>query len=219
MPGGRPASVSRDELERIAFDLFARRGFSETTVDMVADEAGVARRTFFRYFRSKNDVVWGSFDEHLDKLRARLASVPSRTALAEALRVCIVEFNQVPSAELRRHRKRMQLILTVPELQADSALRYSAWKDVVAEFAGARLGEPSGSLRPQVVARCALGAAIAAYEHWLASPGSALTSALDEALRFCLSGFAGAEREATRRSRTAAPAGGRGRREGRGPAG
>jgi mycofactocin system transcriptional regulator len=219
MPGGRPAHVSRDYLERVAFDLFARRGFSETTVEMVAEAAGVARRTFFRYFRSKNDVVWGNFEEHLEQLRARLEAVPSRTPLAEALRVCIVGFNEVPPGELRRHRKRMELILTVPELQADSALRYSAWKDTVAEFAGARLGEHPRSLRPQVIARCALGAAIAAYEHWLASPSSELSSALDEALRFWLSGVAAAERAANRQSRTAAPPGGSGRQAGPGRAG
>lgn len=191
MPGGRPASVSRDDLEHVAFDLFARRGFSETTVDMVAEEAGVSRRTFFRYFRSKNDVVWGRFDEHLDRLRAQLAAVPSRTPLSEALRACIVEFNRVPRGELRRHRRRMELILTVPELQADSTLRYDAWKDAVACFTAERLGEPAGSLRPQVVARCALGSAIAAYEHWLAHPRAELTSVLDEALRLWLSGVYG----------------------------
>ena len=58
---GRPPVTSRAELERIALDLFIRQGFTETTLDDIAAAAGIARRTFFGYFSSKNDVVWGDF--------------------------------------------------------------------------------------------------------------------------------------------------------------
>lgn len=185
---GRPPVITRDQLERVAFDLFIHRGFSETTVAMVAEAAGVARRTFFRYFHSKSDVVWGHFEEQLSLLAARLESVPRSIPLGEALRSSIVEFNAVAPADLRRHRQRMQLILGAPELQADSALRYSAWRAVVAEFAARRLGERPDQLRPQVIANCALGAAVAAYERWLADARSDLASNLDRALGIWLEG-------------------------------
>jgi TetR/AcrR family transcriptional regulator, regulator of mycofactocin system len=66
---GRRPSTSRAELERVALDLFTSRGFEETTVDDVAAAAGIGRRTFFRYYASKNDAVWGDFDAQLEKLR------------------------------------------------------------------------------------------------------------------------------------------------------
>jgi AcrR family transcriptional regulator len=54
---GRPRATSRADLERLGFELFGQKGFDETTVDDIATGAGIGRRTFFRYFASKNDLV------------------------------------------------------------------------------------------------------------------------------------------------------------------
>ena len=62
---GRKRVTSRAELEQTAFALFAERGFEQTTVDEIAAAAGIGRRTFFRYFPSKNDVPWGAFEAEL----------------------------------------------------------------------------------------------------------------------------------------------------------
>src|SRR5437660_843509 len=72
---GRPPATTREDIERVAFSLFADHGFDETTVDDIATAAGIGRRTFFRYFASKNDVVWGAFDAGLDHFRAVLDAV------------------------------------------------------------------------------------------------------------------------------------------------
>src|SRR5579863_5655824 len=53
---GRRRVTSQAELEHIAFDLFEANGFEQTTVEDIATAAGIGRRTFFRYFPSKNDV-------------------------------------------------------------------------------------------------------------------------------------------------------------------
>lgn len=179
--GGRPAATSRAELEQVALDLFAERGFEATTVDDIAAAAGIGRRTFFRYYSSKNDVVWGDFDAGLATLRERLAAESGRPLL-DALRVAVLAFNALEPEQAPWHRERMELILRVPALQAHSTLRYRAWREVVAEHAAARLGQTPADLLPQLVAHSCLGAALTAYEQWLHDPAADLAPLLEEAL-------------------------------------
>ncbi len=189
---GRPASTSRAELEQLAVELFSRRGFEATTVEDVAAAAGIGRRTFFRYFASKNDVVWGEFDRGLSALRTTLATADPGVGLLDTLRRAVLEFNRFDPAAVPWHRERMTLILEVPALQAHSTLRYAAWREVVAEFAGSRLAQDPAALLPQLVAHSCLGAALTAYEQWLRLPGSDLPQLLDEALRALAGSWAAA---------------------------
>jgi len=188
---GRPSVTTRLQLEQVALTLFTERGFGATTVDDVALAAGIGRRTFFRYFASKNDAVWGEFEQGLAELREHFASVPPGQPLLDALREAVLGFNRFDAQELPWHRERMTLILRVPALQAHSTLRYAAWRGVVAEFAGRRLGQAPGALLPQLIAHSCLGAAMTAYEQWLASPGSDLEQLLDSALRALDGAWAG----------------------------
>ena len=180
---GRPAATTRAELEQVALELFAERGFVATTVDDIASAAGIGRRTFFRYFASKNDVVWGDFELGLLALRERLATGQPGRPLLDELREAVLAFNRFDPGEVPWHRDRMALILTVPALQAHSTLRYAAWRSVIAEFAASRLGGSSADLLPQLVAHSCLGAALTAYEQWLLRPGSDLPQLLDQAMR------------------------------------
>jgi TetR/AcrR family transcriptional regulator, regulator of mycofactocin system len=179
---GRPAVTSRAELERIALELFATRGFDETTVEDIAETAGIGRRTFFRYFASKNDVVWGDFDAALADLRQRLAAVPDVVPLIEGLTGAVLAFNSLPPEAEPQHRVRMAMVLHTPALQAHSTLRYAGWRGVVADHAARRLGVTHDSLAPSLLAHQALGSCVAAYEHWLNHPESDLQDLLRQGL-------------------------------------
>lgn len=178
---GRPAATSRAELERVALELFDRDGFDSTTVEQIAEAAGISRRTFFRYYASKNDLVWGEFDLGLrameDHLTALADEVPLLTGLADA----VIRFNALPDEAVLAHRQRMSMILHVPALQAHSTLRYAAWRRIVARFAAHRLALPVEALTPQLVGHVALAAAVASYEQWLLDESSDLTSLLTQA--------------------------------------
>jgi mycofactocin system transcriptional regulator len=180
---GRRRVTSRAELERVAFDLFGRQGFERTTVDDIAAAAGIGRRTFFRYFPSKNDVPWGDFEGELDRMRLRLKDSPAQTPLMDAIRVAIVDFNRIAPEQVPLHRRRMEMILRTPALQAHSTLRYAAWREVIAEFAGERTGQPPDALGPRTIAYVALGVAVAAYEQWLETDAGDLAALLDQAMR------------------------------------
>lgn len=185
---GRPPATSREELERVAFELFARKGFERTTVEDIASAAGIGRRTFFRYFATKNDVVWGDFDGHLTRMRTGLAAVDPGLPVGAALVEAIIAFNGYPPEEEPRHRQRMGLILTVAELQAHSTLQFARWRGVVSEFVAARCGLDPDDLAPRLVAHTALGAALAAYEQWLADGDAVLTEVLRTALAMWIAG-------------------------------
>jgi mycofactocin system transcriptional regulator len=188
---GRRRATSRAELEQAAFALFAARGFDGTTVDEIAAAAGIGRRTFFRYFPSKNDIPWGAFEDELERMRVRLKACPPEVPLADALRVALIDFNRVAPAQVPLHRRRMELILRVPTLLAHSTLRFAAWREVVAEFVAERTGRRPDDLAPQAIAHAVLGVAIAAYEHWLDDPGADLGALLDDAMRQLSGAFGG----------------------------
>jgi hypothetical protein len=102
----------------------------------------------------------------------------------DALREAIVEFNRITPGQVPQHRRRMRLILWVPALKAHSTLRFTAWRQVVAEFAAARLAVPPGTLAPQAIAHAVLGVAVAAYEQWLETEDADLGELLDTAMRY-----------------------------------
>ena len=83
-PGRRPITT-RDEISTIAIDMFTEAGFENTSVDDIADAAGIARRTLFRYYPSKNAICWGDFDAHLDEMRTLLSEIPAHLPIAQAL--------------------------------------------------------------------------------------------------------------------------------------
>ncbi len=66
-------SAARDDVVAAALDLFARQGFEATSVDQIAQAAGISRSTFFRQFGGKDDVVFADHELLLDKLRTYLA--------------------------------------------------------------------------------------------------------------------------------------------------
>jgi TetR/AcrR family transcriptional regulator, regulator of mycofactocin system len=180
---GRKRVTSRAELEHVAFGLFGRQGFEQTTVDDIAAAAGIGRRTFFRYFPSKNDVPWGNFDEELERMRLRLRSFPPSARLMDAIREAVVDFNRVPAEQIGWHRRRMELLLQTPTLQAHSTLRYAAWRQVIADFVAERTGQAPDALAPRTIGYVALGVALAAYEHWLLAADADLSELLEGAMR------------------------------------
>lgn len=189
---GRPRVTSRAALERLGFELFARQGFDATTVDDIAAAAGIGRRTFFRYFASKNDLVWGDFEDQLLRLEDLLAATDPAAPMMDALRGAVVEFNRFDPAVVPWHRQRMTLILRVPTLQADSTVRYTTWRAHVTEFAARRTGLPASDLLPRLIGHAALAACIAAYEHWLTDEDASIGALLDQAMRQLAVGFDGA---------------------------
>ena len=178
---GRRRSTTPQHITDVALRLFAENGFADVSVDDVAQAAGIARRTVFRYYASKNAIPWGDFDAHLQHLRQLLGDVRPDIPLGEALRAALLAFNTFDESETVLHRRRMRVILQTAELQAYSMTMYAGWREVIAGFVARRCGVEPDHLVPQTVAWVLLGIALSAYEHWLADESVPLPQALADA--------------------------------------
>ena len=160
----------------------------------IAHALGVGRRTLFRYFDSKNDLVWGDFDWVLARLREAFAATDPSQPLMEALAEAVIVSNTYPAEQLTELRIRMTLIQTVPALQAHSMLRYAEWRQAVAEFAAQRLGIAASDLAAQTLGHAALAASASAFSHWVAHPDEDVLRLLRQSYELLASGFGSASR-------------------------
>jgi TetR/AcrR family transcriptional regulator, regulator of mycofactocin system len=186
---GRPPGTSARELELISLRLFTDVGFEDTTVEQIASAAGVSRRTFFRYFESKADVLWHAFDGEVLALRAAFAAVPPGMPAMEAIRKVVIGANRYRAEDVPELRTRMNLIGSVPALQASAAHHYDAWERAVSDFAAARLRQPPNSLYPLAIGRATLAVCRSAYDCWVDRADADLTVYLDQALRALAAGL------------------------------
>ena len=122
----RPASS-----EQAALELFLERGYEHTTIDEIARAAGVSARTFFRYFATKEDVL---FADHLDEFRRFLASLreqSSEVPLPSRVRQALAATVHLDRAPVQAARNR--LIATVPAVR-DRMYRLSPdYENAIAE--------------------------------------------------------------------------------------
>jgi len=184
-----PREATRARIERAALDLFTRRGFEGVTIDEVADVAGISRRTYFRYFATKADAVWGDFSAHVDRLAALLRDSGGGQTVLAAICDAYVEVNDYAPRDLPLLRQRMQLILTEPALLAHSQVRYADVDRVVAEYVASRTGTEPGELLARLVATSTRAAATTAFEAWLTYPEFSLDKALRTAFDELAAGF------------------------------
>jgi len=189
---GRPVVTSHADIERAAFRLFSEHGFEGITLEAIAREVGVGRRTLFRYFESKNDIPWGQFDSTLDHFREILAATPTDLPVADALHLGVCRFNEFDIDADPPHIERMRLVLETPALQAHSVLRYAAWRRVVAEFVAERTALAPDDALPALIAQASLSMSLAAYDAWLKDPEASLPELIANQL-VLLRGFLAAE--------------------------
>jgi TetR/AcrR family transcriptional regulator, regulator of mycofactocin system len=192
-PAGWPRrkQATRTRLEDASLRLFAEWGFERTTVDDLAAAAGVGRRTIFRYFPSKNDIVFGALDERLRMLAAELdAGRVSGLPLFEMMRRAFHVTSSYEAHERTSLALRIQLIATVPSLQAHAALRYRAWEDTVRAAVVARTGEGDG-VYARAYAKAVVAVMWAAFDAWHEEgAGDDLAQTVDAALDLLAGGLA-----------------------------
>jgi AcrR family transcriptional regulator len=116
----RTRRLVQTELTTVAQDLFVAQGYDDTTVDQIAAAAGMSRRTFFRYFASKDDLVIGKYDLLGDRMVDALDARPADEPVWQSLRrVFDIATEYVDDPRLRARNDAMSAIVqSTPQLNA-----------------------------------------------------------------------------------------------------
>ena len=184
MPAG--ARAVRDEVMRQAWLLFSEQGFEATTVDQIAAAAGMSRRTFFRYFSGKDELVLTrlveSGEDVADALRRRPAGEPVWESLRRAFDGGVAE----QEAHADRARPLLVMLHTEPAVRATVVEWRRRWQELLEPAVVARLPARRGGAVPDVRAAAVVASALACLETaqaaWADRPGSRLSTLLDQAM-------------------------------------
>jgi AcrR family transcriptional regulator len=185
----RKKQKTRWSIQEHALRLFQEQGYEQTTVDQIAAAAEISPSTFFRYFKTKEDVIVE--DEYDPILLQLLAAQPADDAPIPALRAAIrTAFAQIGPAEIAKVRQRTELMLAVPALRMRMLDNFTGNLDMLAGAVAARTGRSADDLQVRTLAGAVTGALIAAIFAWVNGtyPGS-LADAIDEGLGHLESGL------------------------------
>ena len=171
------------EITEVALDLFERQGFDATTVDQIAAAAGVSPATFFRYFATKEDVLFHDEDASASELVKAVAQRADRsTSSVSALIEPIVAFAEaMPGPTSPHSRLFTQLVMTTPSLASRSLRIRLRWERDVAVQLATEDGLATPTLLHTAVASAAVSCLASGLRHWPNSSPSALASLVREA--------------------------------------
>jgi AcrR family transcriptional regulator len=161
------------EITRTAMELFLERGFETVTVDEIARASGISRRSFFRYFGTKEDIVLGGLiaegDMMLQALTARPDDEDPWTSLIEALRA--IKGLSYDDATML---KISQMMYETPSLRARSIEKHLQWQRVLVPEVRRRLGASGdpADLRADVLVAGVIMCLDVAGEAWTRSGGT-----------------------------------------------
>jgi AcrR family transcriptional regulator len=158
---------SRDRLRLAAFDLYAERGFENTTVAEIAKRAGVTERTFFRHFADKREVLFAGSQVLQEALVNAVADAPADAAPIDALTAGLeAAAAQLPDRETAR--RRQAIITANADLRERELIKYASLSAAVAETLRRRgLDGPAASLTAEI----AIGVFRIAFERWIDDDG------------------------------------------------
>ncbi|MEY2566062.1 MAG: hypothetical protein QOE35_591 [Actinomycetota bacterium] len=167
----RKKRATRAQLEEAAFSLFSEQGYDATTVDEISEAAQVSPRTFFRYFATKEDVVFGDQEGTLGELRAAMATGPvdDRVAVTEALLAFSDFLDNQRDGVLGTRR----LVSQNPTLHSRVLQEEHDWVGTIANVLAQRAGVEMPTFEQQVLAGCAISVLATSLREWYLSGASA----------------------------------------------
>ena len=189
----RKKARTREALQDAAMERFSRQGFDGTTVEEIAEACEVSPRTFFRYFPTKEDVLFADAAVRRERLLAviaeRPAEEPAFVALCAAMRTLTDDYRDDRDALVSR----FQIVAASPHLQAYKAEHQHGWEAAVVDvLQGRALARHETVARDelQLVTAVTTAALRVALDAWVADPSAPdLGVLLDDAFALLAAGF------------------------------
>ncbi|MBV9995837.1 MAG: TetR family transcriptional regulator [Caulobacteraceae bacterium] len=177
------------DIERAALELFARHGFGQVTIDQIAEASGISRRTFFRYFKSKENVLLGE-QHRFERALAETLEEGSGPVLA-ALRRRLIALAAETAADSELIRLRLQLFEQSRQTMAAASEQLRTYRMTLVPLLGARLGlDPVSDMRPHLIVSALINSTTIALWHWLATGASTpVEIAVGDAIDHALAGY------------------------------
>jgi AcrR family transcriptional regulator len=155
------------EITHAAWRLFDSGGYESTTVDAIAREAGISRRTFFRYFSSKEEVAVGTSDALAEDFLAAFAARPAREAPLRSIRHALRQVVLPRVADPREGRAIMRLLRESPTVRRAMLERHARLEERLAALVAERTGaSPRKDPTPALVAFVARALLDTAFNAW-----------------------------------------------------
>ena len=170
----RTRRIAQTELTVVAQDLFLEHGYEATTVDQIAAAAGMSKRTFFRYFPSKDDLVIGKYDLFGDRMAEALDQRPADEPVWESLRrVFDITLDYVQDHHQRARNDAMEAIVrSTPQLSAGYLEKMQRIQQLLIGRVAKRIGSDEaddGDPRASAIVGAAFACMQAARASWFAS--------------------------------------------------
>lgn len=171
------------EIERCAWELFAEVGFDRATIDEISRRAGVSRRTFFRYFPTKEDLLSYSLESFGNRLRDRLASLPAGREPVLALEEAFLSLSREKMEHFREPKEMLGLMFQEPCLRGRFLYATSQWVPGLAEELLRRKAFKGDAARCRLIAALYCTAFDHAHMSWYREGGADLPTYLRRAFR------------------------------------
>lgn len=196
MPAGptslreRKKAKTRQVLADTAIELSAKQGFDHTTVEEIAEACEVSPRTFFRYFASKEDVLFAAGDERLSQLLDGIARRPSGESPIRSMREAALGLVPEYTSERAQLITRKRVIAETQSLRSRGLERQLGWEDAVTDALGRGITDAGpAAIELRLIASVTTATLRAALHTWLETDGD-LAALIDDAFDRLSQGFA-----------------------------
>jgi AcrR family transcriptional regulator len=178
---GRWEPDAQGRLARAALELYAERGFDQTTVADIAERAGVTERTFFRYFTDKREALFDGAGALQDGVVDGIASAPAATAPLQVVVEAVIAATSVLEERRNFARQRAAVVAATPALLERELLKLASLGAAAAEALRRRgVADPAAGL----AAETGVSVFRVGFESWIrdASAGATLARCIRAAL-------------------------------------
>jgi AcrR family transcriptional regulator len=191
----RKKQQTRETIERVALELFAERGYENTTLADIAEAADVSPRTIFAYFESKEDILFCEEPAFLAQLKQKLEQRPPDSTTVDALRDFLSAMPPPDEGAMLRKK----IITDSPSLELKMRARHAQFEPMIAASIRKDLGSGPDDVRPHLIAASMTAAFTSMKDRIEADSGRPLTleqikAIVDDVLEFVRGGLEGLRR-------------------------